>query len=45
MANIAAKIFAPGEARTPDLRISLSVLTDKYVALNEWASGDVSNTT
>ena len=38
-ANIAAKIFAPGEARTPDLRISLSVLTYKYDALTDCATG------
>ena len=33
-----AKIFAPGEARTPDLRISLSVLTYKYDALTDCAT-------
>ena len=38
-ANIAAKIFAPGEARTPDLRSSLSVLTYKYDALTDCATG------
>ena len=38
-ANIAAKIFAPGEARTPDLRISMSVLTYKYDALTDCATG------
>ena len=38
-ANIAAKIFAPGEARTPDLGISLSVLTYKYDALTDCATG------
>ena len=38
-ANIEAKIFAPGEARTPDLRISLSVLTYKYDALTDCATG------
>ena len=37
--NIAAKIIAPGEARTPDLRISLSVLTYKYDALTDCAIG------
>ena len=31
--------FAPGEARTPDLRISLSVLTYKYDALTDCATG------
>ena len=39
MANIAAKIFAPGEARTLDLRISLSVLTYKYDSLTDSATG------
>ena len=34
-----AKTFAPGEARTPDLRISLSVLTYKYDALTDCATG------
>ena len=38
-ANIAAKIFAQGEARTPDLRISMSVLTYKYDALTDCATG------
>ena len=38
-ANIEAKIFAPGEARTRALRISLSVLTYKYAALTDCASG------
>ena len=38
-ANIEAKTFAPGEARTPDLRISLSVLTYKYDALTDCATG------
>ena len=33
------KIFAPGEARTLDLRISLSVLTYKYDALTDCATG------
>ena len=33
------KNFAPGEARTPDLRISLSVLTYKYDALTDCATG------
>ena len=37
-ANIEAKIFAPGEARTPDLRISLSVLSYKYDALTDCAT-------
>ena len=32
-------IHAQGEARTPDLRISLSVLTDKYDALIDCATG------
>ena len=31
--------LAPGEARTPDLRISLSVLTYKYDALTDCATG------
>lgn len=31
--------FAPGEARTLDLRISLSVLTYKYDALTDCATG------
>ena len=39
MANIAAKIFAPEEARTPDLRISLSVLTFKYDSLTDCVPG------
>ena len=38
-ANIEAKTFAPWEARTPDLRISLSVLTYKYDALTDCATG------
>ena len=33
------KNLAPGEARTPDLRISLSVLTYKYDALTDCATG------
>ena len=33
------KILAPGEARTLDLRISLSVLTYKYDALTDCATG------
>ena len=33
------KKLAPGEARTPDLRISLSVLTYKYDALTDCATG------
>ena len=33
------KTFAPGEARTLDLRISLSVLTYKYDALTDCATG------
>ena len=33
------KTDAPGEARTPDLRISLSVLTYKYDALTDCATG------
>ena len=32
-------IHAPGEARTPDLRISLSVLTYMYDALTDCATG------
>ena len=32
-------IHAQGEARTPDLRISLSVLTYKYYALTDCATG------
>ena len=32
-------MFAPGEARTPDLRTSLSVLTYKYDALTDCATG------
>ena len=32
-------IHAPGEVRTPDLRISLSVLTYKYDALTDCATG------
>ena len=32
-------IHAPGKARTPDLRISLSVLTYKYDALADSATG------
>ena len=39
MANIAAKIFSPGEVRTPDLRISLSVLNHKYDVLTDCATG------
>ena len=35
------KNVAPGEARTPDLRISLSVLTYKYDALTDCATGAV----
>ena len=35
----AAKTLAPGEARTLDLRISLSVLTYKYDALTDCATG------
>ena len=34
-----AKTLAPGEARTLDLRISLSVLTYKYDALTDCATG------
>ena len=33
------KNFAPGEARTPDLRISMSILTYKYDALTDCATG------
>ena len=33
------KTLAPGEARTLDLRISLSVLTYKYDALTDCATG------
>ena len=33
------KQLAPGEARTPDLRISLSILTYKYDALTDCATG------
>ena len=33
------KNLVPGEARTPDLRISLSVLTYKYDALTDCATG------
>ena len=44
-ANIAAKIFAAGEARTPDLRIYLSVLTYKYDALTDCATGAGTNLT
>ena len=32
-------MLAPGEARTPDLRISLSLLTYKYDALTDCATG------
>ena len=32
-------IHAPGEPRTPDLRISLSVLTYKYDVLTDCATG------
>ena len=32
-------IHASGEARTPDLRISLSVLTYKYDVLTDCATG------
>ena len=39
--DIAIKILAPGEARTPDLRISLSVLTYKYDALTDCATGAI----
>ena len=31
--------YPPGEARTPDLRISLSELTYKYDALTDCATG------
>ena len=34
-----SKTLAPGEARTLDLRISLSVLTYKYDALTDCATG------
>ena len=34
-------IHAPGQARTPNLRISLSVLTYKYNALTDCATGAV----
>ena len=37
--GLIAKNLAPGEARTPDLRISLSVLTYKYDALTDCATG------
>ena len=37
--KIGINIYAPGEARTPDLRISLSVLTYKYDALTDCATG------
>ena len=37
--SLSTKTFAPGEARTPDLRISLSVLTYKYDALTDCATG------
>ena len=40
-----AKIFAPGKFRTPDLRISLSVLTYKYDALTDCATGAGTNLT
>ena len=33
------KNIAPGEARTPDLRISMSILTYKYDALTDCATG------
>ena len=39
MVGLIAKNLAPGEARTPDLRISLSVLTYKYDALTDCATG------
>ena len=39
MAIIEAKISAPGEAPTPDLRISLSVLNYNYDALTDCATG------
>ena len=38
-ARIHEKRLAPGEARTPDLRISLSILTYKYDALTDCATG------
>ena len=38
-ANIEAKIFAPWEPRNPDIHISLSVLTYKYDALTDCATG------
>ena len=37
--NLFQMILAPGEARTPDLRISLSLLTYKYDALTDCATG------
>ena len=37
--GIKRKNFAPGEARTPDLRISMSLLTYKYDALTDCATG------
>ena len=37
--RVYGKNLAPGEARTPDLRISLSVLTYKYDALTDCATG------
>ena len=39
LVGLIAKNLAPGEARTPDLRISLSVLTYKYDALTDCATG------
>ena len=45
MGNIAANIIATREARTPDLRISLSVLTFKYDALTNCATGGGINLT
>ena len=38
-ARLHEKRLAPGEARTPDLRISLSILTYKYDALTDCATG------
>ena len=39
MWQTSVKTHAPGEARTPDLRISLSILIYKYDALTDCATG------